>query len=109
MATILACDTRAPDFMLRTPDQNLTLRIRFREHNAKWACRSMGSDAVPDCAMTHPVVNQGAACTLAGVCARFRHFRLTDVHPHAQMGLAADIKAKHCETGSSQPRQADSA
>ena len=57
----------------------------------------MGSDAVPDCAMTYPVVNHGAACTLSGVCARLRHFRLTDVHPHAQKGLAADIRATRCE------------
>ena len=70
MASILACDTLAPDFMLRvTPDQNLTLfGSGFASTTQRWACRSMGSDAMPDCAMTHPVVNQGAACTLAGIC-----------------------------------------
>jgi len=65
---------------------------------------------MPDCAMTHPVVNQGCSLYFSGhMRFAFRHFRLTEVHPHAQMGLAADIQAKRCETGSSQPRQADSA
>ena len=69
MASILACDTLAPDFMQRvTPDQNLTLSDPVSRAQRKVGMSVDGSDAAPDCAMAHPVVNQGAACTLAGIC-----------------------------------------
>ena len=55
MASILACDTLAPDFMLRvTPDQNLTLSDLVSRAQRKGGHVGR-SDGVPDCAMTHPV------------------------------------------------------
>ncbi|KRR07257.1 hypothetical protein CQ12_00205 [Bradyrhizobium jicamae] len=88
MASIRAFDALAPDFMRRATLTKISrFQIWLREHNAKAGMLVDWVDGMPDCAMIHPTVNQGAACTLAGICGS-----PSEVHPRPQMGLAADIQ-----------------